>query len=48
MPSPSGEMVMCVPQDEYTKFIKYQGIGHIGDNNPLERLAAPSVVYLQR
>lgn len=48
VPSPSGEMVLCVPKAKYKNFLGYQGVGFIGENNPLETLGESEFVYRQR
>jgi predicted NUDIX family phosphoesterase len=47
-PKPSAEMVLCVPQNVYKAFLNFQGIGFIGEENPLNKLSGRQIAYLDR
>ncbi|MCD1641920.1 HTH domain-containing protein [Aurantimonas coralicida] len=47
-PRPSAEMVLCVPRKAAAQFLNFQGIGHTGEQNPLERLRADQFNYVPR
>lgn len=47
-PQPSTEMVLCITQDVYKKFINFQGIEFVGERNPLELLNGHDFVYIPR
>lgn len=47
-PRPSTEMVLCIPRNVYKAFVGFQGIGHIGQANPVEDLSGEQMVYLER
>ncbi|MGS1097577.1 HTH domain-containing protein [Aquamicrobium terrae] len=48
VPTPSAEMVLAVPRPVYGQFLAYQGIGHIGVENPLEQLRDNQIEYVAR
>lgn len=47
-PRPSTEMVLCIPSTTYKIFLGFQGIGHVGQANPIEYLTGDQIVYLER
>ncbi|WP_157179869.1 HTH domain-containing protein [Rhizobium sp. CCGE 510] len=47
-PTPSAEMVLCVPREVYKRFLNYQGVGNIGQSSPLDALASHELVYMPR
>lgn len=47
-PTPSTEMVLCVPKAVYERFLNYQGVGNIGKSNPIESLLDDELVYMPR
>ncbi|WP_292489506.1 HTH domain-containing protein [Mesorhizobium sp.] len=47
-PRPSAEMVLCVPRRVCERFLDFQGIGHIGVENPLESLQDDQFEYIAR
>lgn len=47
-PTPSSEMVLCIPRCLYSRFICFQGIGRIGETNPLEYLTEEQIAYTAR
>lgn len=48
VPAPSAEMVLCVPRSTYQCFLTFQGVGYIGETNPLEELPDEQIAYLPR
>lgn len=47
-PAASAERVLCIPKRVYERFLGYQGIGNVGQPNPLESLSGNELTYLPR
>jgi predicted NUDIX family phosphoesterase/dephospho-CoA kinase len=47
-PALTTENVLCVPKSHYSKYLRFQGIGRIGINDPLSFLNSNSVTYFPR
>lgn len=48
VPAAATESVLCVPRSQYSKCLRFQGIGRIGINDPLSFLNARAATYLPR